>query len=639
VASIAHEYPEVLREVLRQVRERCRVQETEALRKRVQVNNGDFQRLGLHTASSPEQEHGVGEALTKDADEGVDGNEHEGTGGKGDGCGGQEMMNKASFGVVEGVGVSRDWLEDRLAKLDQSPGTWGGAGEGQTLGRTHGSIELEEVEVVADHQLPFGHVYDALLSVGCRASAPERKLFLRDHYGPLSGVPEDDISGGHGNIGLKVTVISACDLPQAPTQFLDTVDGYCEIEWEGQTVATHVVENSLAPEWNESKMLPFDSSGITYEELLDDISRPNIGPMLVTLIDWNSLSHHEPIGHFTIQPRALHKVLKFGLQSTVAYTLENDDHVQIQGSQEFYRGQQINLKPSTVTIKLEPLFKEGDSRRKPVAGESKANLSPTHGSAGAGYGVEEVGEEEHHDHVTEEDFEHMVSILPRDEEAMSNVSIHAHSHATVYSLPNSTVLRDMAERFPGIVARMAIFARRQQHARIRLQWQDFGSSAVWLRNREMKRLLLSISKVGMGFAMQKKKMDNVLANMRDARDKAALEARELSAACRPGVGGQVARLMPEISDRDMVVLHRYFDWWIDATHGLAALQEEMETRHALASYAPKLSRLQVQMLEVERLRLRAAMDASDDPVVQRIQEEEEEARILDIRSDDVATGL
>ena len=638
MASFAHEYPEVLREVLRQVREHCRVQETEALRQRVQANKGDAQRLGLHAA--PE-----GEALPKDAAEGVDGNEHgvEGTGGAGDGFGGQEMMmHKASLGDVEGVDVSGDWLEDGLDKLDRSPGTWGGAGEGQTFGRTHGSIELEEVEVVADHQLPFGHVYDALLSVGCRASAPERKLFLRDHYGPLCGVPDDDIAGGHGNIGLKVTVISACDLPQAPTQFLDTVDGYCEIEWEGQTVATHVVENSLAPEWNESKRLSFDSRGITYEELLDDVSRPNIGPLRVTLIDWNSLSHHEPIGHVTIQPRALHKVLKFGLQSTVAYTLENDDHVQIQGSQEFYRGQQINLKPTTVTIMLEPLFKEGDPRRKPVgavAGEIEANLLPAHGSAGAGHGVEEVGEEEHHGHVTEEDFEHMVSILPRDEEAMSNVSIHAHSHATVYSLPNSTVLRDMAERFPSQVARMAIFARRQQHARIRLQWQDFGSSVVWLRNREMKRLLLSISKVGMGFAMQKKKMDNVLANMRDARDKAALEARELSAACRPGVGGQVARVMPEISDRDMVVLHRYFDWWIDASDGVAALQEEMETRHARASYAPKLSRLQVQMLEVERLRSRAAMDASHDPVMQRIREQEEEAQILDIRSDDVATGL
>lgn len=73
--------------------------------------------------------------------------------------------------------------------------------------------------------------------------------------------------------------------------------------------------------------------------------------------------------------------------------------------------------------------------------------------------------------------------------------------------------------------------------------------------------------------------------------------------------------------------------------GLEALQDAIETRQARASYAAKLSKLQVQMLEVERRRARAAEEASDDPVVQRIQEEEEEARILDIRSDDVATGL
>ena len=80
------------------------------------------------------------------------------------------------------------------------------------------------------------------------------------------------------------------------------------------------------------------------------------------------------------------------------------------------------------------------------------------------------------------DFEHMVSLLPRDEEAMSSVSIHAHSHATVYSLPNAAVLRNLAERFPGVVARMAIFARRQQHARIRLQWQDMGSRFRFTRS-------------------------------------------------------------------------------------------------------------------------------------------------------------
>jgi hypothetical protein len=76
----------------------------------------------------------------------------------------------------------------------------------------------------------------------------------------------------------------------------------------------------------------------------------------------------------------------------------------------------------------------------------------------------------------------MVSLLPRDEEAMSSVSIHAHSHATVYSLPNAAVLRNLAERFPGVVARMAIFARRQQHARIRLQWQDMGSRFRFTRS-------------------------------------------------------------------------------------------------------------------------------------------------------------
>lgn len=63
------------------------------------------------------------------------------------------------------------------------------------------------------------------------------------------------------------------------------------------------------------------SRGTTYEELLDDLQRPNIGAMLVTLVDWNSLSHHEPIGHVTIPPRALHKVLKFGECSSLPPSL------------------------------------------------------------------------------------------------------------------------------------------------------------------------------------------------------------------------------------------------------------------------------------------------------------------------------
>ena len=125
---------------------------------------------------------------------------------------------------------------------------------------------------------------------------------------------------------------------------------------------------------------------------------------------------------------------------------------------------------------------------------------------------------------------------------------------------------------------MAVFARRQQHARIRLQWQDLGSSVVWLRNEEMRRLLFSISKVGMGFAMQHKKMDNAMQKIRDARDRAALKDRELNAVCRPSVGGQVERVMPDIHDRDFIVFRRYFDWWVEATEGLEALQEEIELR-------------------------------------------------------------
>lgn len=96
---------------------------------------------------------------------------------------------------------------------------------------------------------------------------------------------------------------------------------------------------------------------------------------------------------------------------------------------------------------------------------SCSNFSPVSYTPSSRWGV----------HEKRTDFEHMVSLLPRDEEAMSSVSIHAHSHATVYSLPNSAVLRNLAEHFPGVVAQMAVFARRQQHARIRLQWQDMGS--------------------------------------------------------------------------------------------------------------------------------------------------------------------
>ena len=54
----------------------------------------------------------------------------------------------------------------------------------------------------------------------------------------------------------------------------------------------------------------------------------------------------------------------------------------------------------------------------------------------------------------------MVSLLPRQAEPEANFSMHAHTHATVYSLPNIAVLRHLALQFPDFVARIAVFARR-----------------------------------------------------------------------------------------------------------------------------------------------------------------------------------
>ena len=57
-----------------------------------------------------------------------------------------------------------------------------------------------------DAALPFGHIYDALMSSGCRAAGVVRKEYLGEEFGFLAGVPEEDRSGGRGNIGLVLTV-------------------------------------------------------------------------------------------------------------------------------------------------------------------------------------------------------------------------------------------------------------------------------------------------------------------------------------------------------------------------------------------------------------------------------------------------
>lgn len=216
-------------------------------------------------------------------------------------------------------------------------------------------------------------------------------------------------------------------------------------------------------------------------------------------------------------------------------------------SLEFYRGQQINLKTAELTLRLEPLYTKGDPRAAVQPEDNEEEEEQEEGGLES-VGVQEVDEEQgeeggEEDLVTAGDFQRMVALLPRSEQPEANFSMHAHSHVTVYALPNAAALRDLTARFPEVVTDVAVFARRQQHARLRLQWQDVGSSIVWLRNEEMKRLLFSISKVGMAFAMQRKKMDNVLKTLRDAKTRAALEQHELNAECRPGVGGQVEGVM------------------------------------------------------------------------------------------------
>ena len=372
------------------------------------------------------------------------------------------------------------------------------------------------------------------------------------------------------------------------------------------------------------------------------------------------------------QPKG--QVLKTGEALEAPLHLENDKHEVIRGSLEFYRGRQINLKPTTLTVKLQPLYPDADPRAchlddqevrdddddddddDAATAAPASSFPPARSSRAAtasdaaldkwGRGEEGVSQgasDSHgsgHDFVRAEDFDRMVELLPRqDADIEANFSMHAHTHATLYSLPNRSVLREMTARFPEVAAAMAIFARRQQHARIRLQWQDLGSSVVWLRNEEMRRLLFSISKVGMGFAMQYKKMDSVLASMRDARDRAALRERELNAQCRPGVGGQVERVAPDISDRHYILLRRYFDWWAEATEGLEALQDMLEMRSALAAYPAHLSNMQLQLQELDRhRRKKAAEDGALDESLRDLLEEENEIKMLDVRPEDVAAA-
>lgn len=60
--------------------------------------------------------------------------------------------------------------------------------------------------IIEARDQPFGAVYDALTACGCRAAAAVRRHYLGDDFGLLAGVPEEDRSGGRGNIGLLLSV-------------------------------------------------------------------------------------------------------------------------------------------------------------------------------------------------------------------------------------------------------------------------------------------------------------------------------------------------------------------------------------------------------------------------------------------------
>jgi hypothetical protein len=162
VAAFAHEYPEVLREVLGIVRERCRAQETEALRQHMQGNQLHFQRLLLHTARQSEHEPIVQDQAVPDG----------GVRGVDDAGGNAEGSNSGND--KPGVSVSREWLEDGLEKVDQldgAPGLVGDSGTGGVGESQTASIAVDEVVVVAYHQLPFGHVILACANAGLRKGA------------------------------------------------------------------------------------------------------------------------------------------------------------------------------------------------------------------------------------------------------------------------------------------------------------------------------------------------------------------------------------------------------------------------------------------------------------------------------------
>lgn len=105
------------------------------------------------------------------------------------------------------------------------------------------------------------------------------------------------------------------------------------------------------------------------------------------------------------------------------------------------------------------------------------------------------------------------------------------------------------------------------------------------------------------------------------------------------VCGQVERVAPAIPDHDLIVYHRYFAWWKEATGGLEVLRDDIERSQALSSLSNSFTPLQIQIAEQDRLRKKQLdEEEATDEHLRILQEEEEEAYVLDVRAEDVDRG-
>ena len=97
---------------------------------------------------------------------------------------------------------------------------------------------------------------------------------------------------------LEITLVSARHLPKRGKIFtkLSLCDPYMKISYRDIEFASIVRKNTYSPEWGQS--FAFD---------LDDLSE--VGPLRVTVMDWNKYSQHELIGTVDISEQQIQHIL------------------------------------------------------------------------------------------------------------------------------------------------------------------------------------------------------------------------------------------------------------------------------------------------------------------------------------------